>query len=165
MEAMVQRELAEDLRSAVTLCRVAEAGLLSSLCEFAEAYRVDAEDLLEVLAERRIQIGGEGTPRVSEYLMLELAGLLRCTPAAAGHRVVEALNLKHRHPGLFAAVRRCQIDADRALRAAVRCGALSQAAAEAGDPGVVPPPGRPRLDRVVQPPGQARQGGRPGGGG
>lgn len=131
MEATAQRELAEDLSSAVTLCRVAEAGLLSSLCEFAEAYRVDAEDLLEVLAERRIQIGGEGTPRVSEYLMLELAGLLRCTPAAAGHRVVEALNLKHRHPGLFAAVRRCQIDADRALRAAVRCGALSQAAAEA----------------------------------
>lgn len=130
MEAMA-REQAEAIRSAVTCRRRAEADLLASICELAECYRVDTDELLAVLAEKRIRVGAEGTPLVSEFLSLELAGLLECSPHAAGHRLIEALNLKHRHPKLFAAVVELKVEASRAVKAAARCAHLRPEVAEA----------------------------------
>ncbi len=127
----IARESAEWVRSLVRMRRAADASMVVAICDLAENYRVDSDELLEVLAERRVRVGGAGTPKVSEFVSLELAGLLGCTPVAAGHRIVEALNLKHRHPGLFDAVRALDVDADRALRAASRCGHLTPDAAEA----------------------------------
>ena len=104
--------------------RRGEAQIIEALCDLAECYRLDEDELTEVLVERRVQVGGEGTPSVSEHLRLEIAGLLGCTPPAATGRLADALNLKHRHPRLYEAVQRLELDAGRALKAAARCAHL-----------------------------------------
>lgn len=110
--------------------RRGEAQVIAALCDLAETYRLDEADLLDSLAERRVRVGGEGTPSVSEHLRLEIAGLLGCTPAAATGRLADAINLKYRHPRLYDAVQLLEIDATRALKAAARCCDLHPALAD-----------------------------------
>lgn len=125
MEMVTVRQVAEQIRSADELRRMAECDTILGICAFAEGYCVDTGELLRVLAERRVRMGADGTPLVSEFVCLELAGLLRCSAASAGHRVVEALNLKHRHPRLVEAMEQLQLEPKWALRAASKCSALS----------------------------------------
>ena len=54
--------------------RRGEAQVIAALCDLAETYGLDEADLLDSLAERRVRVGGEGTPSVSEHLRLEIAG-------------------------------------------------------------------------------------------
>ncbi|MHA6508822.1 hypothetical protein [Tessaracoccus sp. Y1736] len=115
------REIAEQLRSADELRRFAEAQTLTLLCDLAEHYEVDYDQVVEVLAERRVVVGGIGTPAVSEFIGLELAGLLRCPPIVAASKLADALSLKHRHPCLYAAVQEGRIEAGRACKAASMC--------------------------------------------
>lgn len=96
------RAAAERLLAGDVTRRKGEAEVIAALCDLAVVYRLDEAELTEVLLERRVRVGGEGTPTVSEHLRLEIAGLLRCTPAAAAGRLADALNLKHRHPRLYA---------------------------------------------------------------
>lgn len=110
--------------------RRGEAQVIAALCDLAETYGLDEADLLDSLAERRVRVGGEGTPSVSEHLRLEIAGLLGCTPAAATGRLADAINLKYRHPRLYEAVQLLEIDAARALKAAARCCDLHPALAD-----------------------------------
>ena len=115
------RQVAEQLRSTDELRRFAEAGTVILLCDLAEGYEVGYEDVVEVLAERKVVLGGAGTPRVSEFVALEVAGLLRCTPVVAASKLADALNLKHRHPGMFEAMRQLEIEPARACKAAEMC--------------------------------------------
>ena len=103
------------------LRRRGEAEVIEALVELAASYRLDEDELTEALVERRIRPGGVGTPTVSEFLSLEIAGLLGCTSTAAAGRLADALNLRYRHPRLYEAVQRLEIDAARALKAASRC--------------------------------------------
>lgn len=119
------REAATGLLAGDRLRREGEARVIEALCDLAACYRLDEGELIQELVERTIHLGGEGTPTVSEHLAREVAGLLGCTPQAAGSRVADAINLKYRHPRLFEAVQLFQIDASRALRAANRCHELS----------------------------------------
>ena len=66
------------------------------LCELAETYRLEEDELVEALVERRVRVGGVGTPAVSEFVGLEVAAVLSCTAMAAAGRVADALNLKYR---------------------------------------------------------------------
>ncbi|MHA6512497.1 13E12 repeat family protein [Tessaracoccus sp. Z1128] len=125
------REVAEQLRSVDELRRFAEAQTLTLLCDLADHYEVGYDQVVEVLAERRIAVGGVGTPAVSEFIALELAGVLRCTPTAAASKLADALNLKHRHPGLFQAVQEARVEPSRACRAASMCVDLPAEAADA----------------------------------
>ena len=125
MDTVTVREVAESIRSADEWRRRAEVEVILGICRLAEGYSVDRDELVEALVERQIRLGGDGTPLVSEFVSLELAGLLRCSPTVAGNRIVEALDLKHRHPGLLAAVEAFEIEPSWALRAARRCHQLS----------------------------------------
>ena len=125
MDTVTVREVAESIRSADEWRRRAEAEVILGICRLAEGYSVDRDELVEALVERQIRLGGDGTPLVSEFVSLELAGLLRCSPTVAGNRIVEALDLKHRHPGLLGAVEAFEIEPSWALRAARRCHQLS----------------------------------------
>ena len=87
------REIAERLRSSDELRRFAEAQTLTLICDLAEVYEVEYDDVMEVLAERKVVVGGVGTPEVSEFIGMELAGLLRCTPVVAATKLADALNL------------------------------------------------------------------------
>ena len=124
MEATLRRQstaAAEALLAADSMRRRGEADVITALCAIAETYRVDEGELLEVLTERFVSVGGVGTPTVSEFLRLELAGLLRCSPDAALAKLADAINLKYRHPRLYEAVRSYDIEPARALRAARMC--------------------------------------------
>ena len=122
---------AHRLRNADAARRQAEADTITALCELAETYHLDEGELLQVLVDNDLQIAGTDTPMVSQYLCLEVAGLLRCSPRAAGSRIADALNLKCRHPRLYEATMNLHIDTARALKAASRCHDLHPLAADA----------------------------------
>lgn len=124
------RQVAEQLRSVDELRRFAEAQTITLICDLAEHYEVDYDDVLEVLAERKVVVGGIGTPAVSEFIGGELAGLLRCPPIVAAGRLADALNLKHRHPRLYSAMQRARIEPARACKAANLCSLLPAEVAE-----------------------------------
>src|SRR5690606_34409043 len=67
---------------------------------------------------------------VSEFLCLEVAGLLGISPTAAAGRIADAVNVRHRHPSMFAALRDLEVDASRACKAAQKCSDLPMDAAE-----------------------------------
>ncbi|HOA26871.1 MAG TPA: hypothetical protein PKG51_05085, partial [Arachnia sp.] len=69
------RDAAARLEAAEYARRRAEADKIEALCDLAAAYDLDDEELfLEVLVDRHVQIGGVGTPLVSEMISLEIAG-------------------------------------------------------------------------------------------
>ena len=109
----------------------AEADELLHLTELASVYTVGFDDVVEVLVEDRLRVGGQGTPSVSEFLCLEVAALLGCSAITAAARVADALDLRWRHPGLWTQVQALVLDAGRGLRAAHRCRNLDPETAEA----------------------------------
>lgn len=124
------RQTAEQLRTVDELRRFAEAHTITLMCDLAEQYQVHYSDVVEVLAERRVVVGGIGSPAVSEFIGLELAGLLRCPPIVAASKLADALNLRHRHPRLFAAMQQLKVEAARACKAADLCSDLPVDVAE-----------------------------------
>ena len=52
--------------------------------------------------ERAVRLGGDGTPLVAEFACAELAVLMGIGCVAAEHLVADALDLRHRHPVLWA---------------------------------------------------------------
>ena len=124
------REAFADVREGLLLRRRGEAQTIRALCDLAACYRVSEAELFEPLDEHLVTVGGEGTPAVSEFLRLEVAGLLGCSAGMATEHIAGAIDLKFRHPRLFEAVQALSIDAQRALRAARRCRELGPAAAD-----------------------------------
>lgn len=115
----------KQLQSGLAMERYGAAQKLEAMCALAEAYQVGYDDVVEVLAEKFERVGGVGTPKVSEFVTMELAALLGCSVADATGKLADALNLKHRHPALFAAVMELELDQWRALKAARMCAELS----------------------------------------
>ncbi|WGT46210.1 hypothetical protein [Tessaracoccus lacteus] len=108
-----------------------EAGVLLTLIELAEEYRFDDVEMIEALADRqRIVKGTVEEIGVSQYLALEVAGLLGISAHAAAAKVIDAVRLKYRHPSVLAAVVADEIEVHRAVAAAHRCAALDATVAE-----------------------------------
>lgn len=112
--------LARELVATDRLARQAQARRTMLVAEFATNYSVGHDDVLPVLAERRVPLG-PGAPSISEFTCLEVAGLLGTTPRAAAGMIADAVNLRHRHPGLYAQMVDLAIDPDRACTAARKC--------------------------------------------
>ena len=125
----IARTLADQLVKADQLARLGEARKVMALAELASNYHLGLDDVVEVLAEKQVPVG-DGAPSVSEYLCLEVAGLLGCPPSAAAGKIADAVNLRHRHPTLYRAMIELQIGADRACRAAHKCQDLPADVAE-----------------------------------
>lgn len=87
--------------------------------------------------------GGEGTPRVPEFLPVELGAMFGCTHASAALMIADALNLRHRHPRLWASMRRGEVRAWQARRIAGLAHALTIEQADELD--AVLAPALPRL--------------------
>lgn len=88
-----------------------------AIVALAQSYTVDCDEmsLVEEVQEGWVEYGDDGTPLVSEYLILELGAALGITPKSAAHMLVQVLNLYYRHPRLWAAfvqgkIRRWQAD-------------------------------------------------------
>ncbi len=82
--------------------RAAEVAEKIALLRAAELYEVD-HDALWAVTEKEIQPGSDGTPLIGEFLSLELAGLLGCSPESALWQVGQILDLRYRHPALWEA--------------------------------------------------------------
>ena len=90
--------------------------------------------------ERARRYGGDGTPEAGEFAAAELAVLTGRSLAAAATLVADALDIRHRLPGLWAALEAGSVRAWQARHVARRTRAtgLTLAQARAVDAGVTP---------------------------
>jgi hypothetical protein len=59
--------------------------------------------------ERFVRLGGPGTPKVAEFAPADFGARLQLSPYAAGRLVADALDLRYRHPLLWARVQRLEV--------------------------------------------------------
>ncbi|GAA4899762.1 hypothetical protein GCM10025789_17560 [Tessaracoccus lubricantis] len=139
MTEMVPTKLVEALegaRHARAARRSAEIAEVVAVARAAEVCGVSPEDVTEamtdqIIGERMIQAGAEGTPYVSEFLALELGAVLEASPEAAFDQLATVLNVQHRHPVLWEAFLTGRIRWGHAARVASECRMLTvEAAAE-----------------------------------
>lgn len=113
------RGLADALVDAGRRRREAELDEAQAVAQLAVRYEVDEDDDLHpALRDQGVLVGGDGVPHVSEFLALELAGLLGVSTRRATLYLSDVLNLRYRHPALWDAACEYRMDLDRALRAA-----------------------------------------------
>ncbi|MDP3967969.1 MAG: DUF222 domain-containing protein, partial [Nocardioides sp.] len=117
--ARVARERADELVAAAHLAVLYDAPSMAPV-----------PDLLAVVSERMVTLGGAGTPQVSEFAATELGHGLACGPDAAAALLADALDLKHRLPGLWERLLEGEVDAWRARVVAQETRALSLEAVE-----------------------------------
>ena len=91
------------LADAVESQRAAEVAQVLAIATVCELYRVD-EDAVMAGSERLLQFGGAGTPLLGEFVVGEIGPILGVSLDAARQRVAEVLDLRFRHPRLWAAV-------------------------------------------------------------
>lgn len=105
---------ADALARSVTAIAAAEVAQVELVAHWADLHDPDTRADLsgsdlpgEVLAglERRVRPGGDGTPRVTEFAATELGVLLGVTTTTAQGLLRDVLDLRHRHPQLWTAVR------------------------------------------------------------
>jgi len=68
--------------------------------------------------ERTVAAGADGTPLISEFACAEFAALQDLHPLAGRARLAKVANLRHRHPRLWARVRRGEVRGWKALEVA-----------------------------------------------
>ena len=93
---------------------VREVALIAQACD----EYVVTEAGASAACEKLIDGGADGTPLVGEFLALELAGLLSLSPTAAALRIRGVLDLRHRHPELWALIHRGGVPPWQALKVA-----------------------------------------------
>ena len=74
--------------------------------------------------ERAVRLGGDGTPRVAEFSVMELGALQGLGVVAARILLADALNLRHRHPVLWRLVCEAKVWGWAARKVARRCAAV-----------------------------------------
>jgi hypothetical protein len=94
-----------------------EVALIAQACD---EWSID-ESVAGKACERLIEGGGDGTALVGEFLALELAGLLGCSPSTAALRIAEVLDLRDRHPELWALVVSGGVEPWRAFKVTRAC--------------------------------------------
>lgn len=92
------------LRAAVRLQRVAEEEQLSAIADLAVHHEWTTADELDVIGERAVRIGADGTPLVGEFLPLEVAAATGTSVDAATWLIRDVLDLQARHPVLWRSV-------------------------------------------------------------
>jgi hypothetical protein len=83
--------------------------------------------------DRLVALGGEGTPRVSEFCWAELALARRAGVVATRHLAADALDLRHRLPSTFAKVTAGELEVWLARKVATMSRALSREAVRVVD--------------------------------
>lgn len=96
-----------------------ELVLVAHLCDQAPPPR--AEDAVLPGRTTMVPGGADGTPRIPEFLHLELGPLLGTTPYAARRLIADVLDLRHRLPRLWAAVLGADVPVAVARRIAALC--------------------------------------------
>lgn len=105
-----------------------EANQALLIAEACDRWQVDESTALAA-CERFVQGGADGTASVGEFLALELGPLLRVTPVQAACRIADVLNLRDRHPLLWAAVQELRVEVWQASKITSACIGLKADAA------------------------------------
>jgi hypothetical protein len=94
-----------DSHAAMVAAEVTQMRLVAHWCDLhsGDDIATDGERALPG-RERMVTLGGDGTPRVREFPAAELGLLLGTTTTAAQWLMRDVLDLRHRHPRLYAAV-------------------------------------------------------------
>lgn len=103
--------------------------------------------------ERSCRVGGDGTPEVAEFAAMELGALQGMGHVAAGFYQRDALNVRHRHPLLWAALGAGSARVWQARKIAQACAHLTLEEARWVDAATTPYAGSlpwGRLDSLVQ---------------
>ena len=86
-------------------------------------YQEDVGQAPSVLhGERLVQMGGDGTPLVAEFITHEVGPALRMSPDAARKLIADVLNLRHRLPQVWKSVLagRCEVWVGRKIAGITR---------------------------------------------
>ncbi|MFT4296059.1 MAG: hypothetical protein QM582_11675 [Micropruina sp.] len=92
------------LRGAGELRKLADAEELHAVYELAVAHEWTTDDEFDVVGERPVRLGADGTRLVGEFLPLEIAAATGRSVTAATWLIRDVLNLHARHPHLWNAV-------------------------------------------------------------
>lgn len=109
---------ADRLRSAITARTRAEIAEAEAIADFAaeNEWPVDAE--IDLIGQRPARIGADGTPLLNEFGALEVAALKGISVGAATWLIRDIVNLRYRHPRLWARMRTGDIAVFRACQLA-----------------------------------------------
>ena len=103
---------------------VRELALIAQACDESSVNEAGAG----MAAERLIDGGAPGTACIGEFLSLELGGLLGIAPADAAILIGDVLNLRDRHPELWAHTQAGRLTPRQAVTVARRCAAAGLSA-------------------------------------
>ncbi len=95
-----------------------------------------------------VQVGGPGTPDIADFCLASLGTALKTTAGSAARLIGDALDLRHRLPATWAAVRAGQGPVYQARRVAYATRHLSKAQAGAVDARIAPRVGRVSFGRL-----------------
>lgn len=128
------RSIADELLEAVATIGRAEARKVQLVADLVDVSCTVAPGVLAG-GERLVATGGDGTPEVAEFLIVDLAAMLKIGSGSAWALIRDVLNLRHRHPRLWAAVGRGEVEVWQARKVAARCAGagLSRQAADVVD--------------------------------
>lgn len=98
------------LHEAEQVIRRAQADKFRTFAEFADEYRsLENEGPVLNGTERLVQWGGDGTPSIAEFCVMEVAAALATSVDSVRLRIGYALAVRHRLPSVWAAVMSCRV--------------------------------------------------------
>ncbi len=114
------RGIADELLDTVATISRAEVRKVRLIAELVDASCTVAPEVMAG-GERLVLSGADGTPEFAEFLISELAAMLKVGEATAWALIRDVLNLRHRHPRLWAAMGRGEVAVWQARKIAARC--------------------------------------------
>lgn len=111
-------DAAEQLRQMERLARWAAARSMALGAHLADVTSIAEETILDPTTERMLQPGSDGTPTVSEFTICEIAALTEIDDELTEAWIGAVLNVRHRHPRMWAAVMSGQMPAHLSLQVA-----------------------------------------------
>ena len=92
------------LRHAMELRRQADIEEVAAVAQLADEHGWTTDDEFDVVGERPVRLGADGTRLVGEFLPLEVAAIMGTSVTTATWLIRDVLNLEARHPALWQAV-------------------------------------------------------------
>lgn len=129
-----------------------EHGLLRTAAHFADLHGRPSLQPAGKGRERRVRLGGIGTPMVEEFAAIELGAELGMSSERASTLMADALDLRHRLPSVFAALGQGEVEGWRARIIARRTRELSTDLASQVESQILPllsSVTTPRLKKIV----------------
>lgn len=123
LDEMSEDEVLDFAGACAETARRAEVDLLCAAYQWAIMHPADRLDPVEAARpgrEHAKQLGGDGTPEVTEFAAAELGARIGRSPYAAAALIGDALDLHHRHPQLWARVRAGEVRASYARHVAAK---------------------------------------------